>query len=721
MKSRIYIVFLTLLLSLNGYSQINLKRDTSIKVYENGIQYHSAFAGGINSGQFSEIDLNLDGLKDLLIFDKSGDRINPFLNINGEYVYAPKYRLNFPKVKDWMLLADYNCDGKNDIYTYSTGGIAIYKNISSAVLEFTLIDTLVMTNLGPNTQNIFISGGDIPAISDIDYDGDLDILTFGITGGFIEYHKNMAIELNGNCDTIAFERAEECWGLFYEGLNSYILNCPNCQCPSIINNINHKQKHGASTLLALDIDNDNDKDLILGDDTYRNLNLLINGGDNQNAVMVSVDTVFPKNFNNTLEVNIDVFPSCFYLDVTNDGKKDLIVSTNSEYAENFESCWLYENLGQNNNPDFNFITKNFLQAEMIDLGTSAFPTFFDYNNDGLLDLIVGNYGYNDISNPDPISSLALFENIGTNNIPEFDLKDRNWQNISSINLNISQNIPAYSLSPTFGDLDGDGDKDMILGDEAGLIHYFTNQSGNFTISSPNYQNIDVGNIAQPQIVDVNRDGLLDIIIGEQDGTINYCPNSGTNTNAIYDTIIENWGGIDIDQSIISSGFSSPKLIDSSGTYQLFVGSYSGKIYQYNNIDGNLDGQFTELNSNNIWDGGKSAIAISDINSDGDIDMIVGNLAGGISYFSSDSLLTNSMNLTIQNKNDLIVFPNPVKNQITITSKYNGEVYIYDLFGEVVYNEKKYSFEKKIKNIRLQNGMYFINLADQTKKIIINKN
>ena len=91
----------------------------------------------------------------------------------------------------------------------------------------------------------------------------------------------------------------------------------------------------------------------------------------------------------------------------------------------------------------------------------------------------------------------------------------------------------------------------------------------------------------------------------------------------------------------------------------------------------MNGQFTELNYNNIWDGGKSAIAISDINSDGDIDMIIGNLAGGISYFSSDSLLTNTMNSTIQNKNDLKVFPNPAKNQITITSKYNGEVYIYD--------------------------------------------
>ena len=30
---------------------------------------------------------------------------------------------------------------------------------------------------------------------------------------------------------------------------------------------------------------------------------------------------------------------------------------------------------------------------MIDLGKSAFPTFYDYNNDSLLDLVVGNYGY----------------------------------------------------------------------------------------------------------------------------------------------------------------------------------------------------------------------------------------------------------------------------------------------------------------------------------------
>ena len=66
-------------------------------------------------------------------------------------------------------------------------------------------------------------------------------------------------------------------------LNSYVLNCTNCQCAPLTNQ-NFKQPHAGFIILAIDIDNDNDKDLILGDILYNNLNLLINGGNNQNAL-----------------------------------------------------------------------------------------------------------------------------------------------------------------------------------------------------------------------------------------------------------------------------------------------------------------------------------------------------------------------------------------------------------------------------------------------------
>ena len=97
----------------SSFSQMILNRDISLTITENGIAFSSAFSGGINAGQFSEIDLNLDGTMDLVVFDKSGNKISPFINDNGNYIYAPKYRSAFPKVHDWMLFADYNCDGNS--------------------------------------------------------------------------------------------------------------------------------------------------------------------------------------------------------------------------------------------------------------------------------------------------------------------------------------------------------------------------------------------------------------------------------------------------------------------------------------------------------------------------------------------------------------------------------------------------------------------------------
>ena len=84
--------------------------------------------------------------------------------------------------------------------------------------------------------------------------------------------------------------------------------------------------------------------------------------------MVNVDLFFLKNYNNTTGANIQ-YPASYYIDVTNDGIKDLLVTTNSENnSENFESIWLYTNNGQNN-PNFTLFEKtNFLQDEMIDLG-----------------------------------------------------------------------------------------------------------------------------------------------------------------------------------------------------------------------------------------------------------------------------------------------------------------------------------------------------------------
>jgi hypothetical protein len=262
----------------------------------------------------------------------------------------------------------------------------------------------------------------------------------------------------------------------------------------------------------------------------------------------------------------------------------------------------------------------------------------------------------------------------------------------------------------------------------------------------------VGYFAQPQLVDVNRDGLLDIIIGEQDGSINYCPNTGTSTIAVFDTTIKNFGGVDVDTNFISTGYSSPKLIDSSGVYQLFVGSYTGTIYQFTNIDGNLSGQFTPINStaSNIWDGGKCAFDLADINNDNQPEMILGNLSGGISYFSSDSSVivtptwdcnpiqgcydpgtgqgayislascTTACIGTAINEvtSELLIYPNPATDKLVVESNAKGIVYIKNLLGKTIYKTRKSDYLLEVNISHFAKGIYILQLNGMSSKVLI---
>ena len=62
-----------------------------------------------------------------------------------------------------------------------------------------------------------------------------------------------------------------------------------------------------------------------------------------------------------------------------------------------------------------------------------------------------------------------------------------------------------------------------------------------------------------------------------------------------------------------------------------------------NIDGNLNGVFTELNTinHNVWEGGKSSVALTDINDDNLVDIIIGNQCGGLAYFKGDTTTNTS--------------------------------------------------------------------------------
>jgi hypothetical protein len=726
-----FFTFFLLFIVKIGFSQF-LNR-ANINIAENGVFFENPFTGGLNSCQFSEIDLDQDGIKDLFVFDRTGNRILPYLcsieNNSAKYSYAPNYISQFPELKSWVILADYNCDNKNDIFTYSQTFVKVFKNISNQdTLKFELVKEALNSDFGTIIKTIFISSEDFPSVTDIDNDGDLDILTFQQSGGHIEYHQNQSIELYNNCDSLVFNLETNCWGNFFEGNNTYDFD--NCNNPQTIKEKPPIEKssssHAGSTILAIDIDADNDKDVVLGDVSYYNLNLLTNNGTVENANMTSVNQDFPIGFNTQVSGEINSFPTAFYIDVNKDLKRDLIIAPNTaNNAENFNSIRLYLNTNEDNAPLFEFVQDNFLQDKTIDLGSGAYPCVIDYNNDGLKDLLVGNLGYFDQG--EKISSLALFKNVGTSEQAIFELISRDYSNLSQINLNSTLNIPTQGLAPTVGDLDNDGDKDLIVGDITGKLHFFKNNApigsdAQFVLESINYFNIDIGYSAAPFLFDINNDQLLDLVIGKVNGTITIALNNGTSENAVFDVLTENIGNVSVSNDEGTYGFSKPFLYEKNDNIEMLVASESGYIYHYNNISNNLEGTFNLVTDKfqNIKEGIKSSLVFEDFTNDDKRDMFLGNESGGLIYFLNSDI-SNGSDISQSNISEFECFPNPTSGILNIKTSDKTQVKLFNIIGQQLMN-KTINQSQQLNLSYLPKGTYLINLKKQneikTFKIIL---
>ncbi|MBK7343602.1 MAG: hypothetical protein IPJ06_11260, partial [Saprospiraceae bacterium] len=184
---------------------------------------------------------------------------------------------------------------------------------------------------GSKTQ-IYIAFDDIPAIDDLDNDGDIDILTFHPEEGMARYQRSVRVQKGWGADSLNFSLTENCWGKFYEsGLGEWVdLSTNQAECKNGLVEDDEPTatlRHAGSTLLTLDMDGDGDKELLLGDISFSNVNKLTNGGNVNQAWMVSQDTFFPKT---DIPAYMPIFPACFQADVNHDGIQDLLIAPNSD-------------------------------------------------------------------------------------------------------------------------------------------------------------------------------------------------------------------------------------------------------------------------------------------------------------------------------------------------------------------------------------------------------
>ena len=721
---------LWLLVVCPAWSQYNFKFDQSIPVKVGGQELTMPWGGGLNAGQYQSIDLNLDGVEDLVVFDRTSNKINCFINEGGTYVYRPEYAHLFPKdINNWLVLADYNCDGQKDLFTSSVFGIKVYQGVvQNGMLKWELVADPINTVGFAGQVNLQVNVSDIPAIVDVDGDGDLDILVFNFAGaGTIEYHQNFSMEDDGACG-LNFRRTTNKWGDFEEcncGVYAIGTSCAAITGKRLPENqmIMHA---GGKALLLLDMDGDGDMEMIFGDEGCYNLAYFENVGSPTVAAFQSAQENFPpENYPDFL------FPAGYFLDVDNDGVKDLVVAPNIADGVHYgvdlsASNWFYKNTGSNDQPNFQLRSKSFLQGKMIDRGENAAPVFADVDQDGMMDMLIGHRGL--LREDGYYATLAYYKNVGTPSHPEFTLVTGDFLNLSSLGIT--------NLYPGLADINGDGYDDLYftgtIDQDNTTLYYVLSEQGEITSAMPiKTLPITLSMNDKPLLADLDGDGFAELILLKSSGRMEYYAFSGSNTSPSYTLEQNSLGGFTDKFENRNLTLSSYDL-DGDGTLEFILSDAFGKMHLIKDIlqhdtglaeTDSLTASSSVLGFTESMRLGRQARPAFAVLSEGQFPtMVVGSKQGGLFLFQPSEWVQipdAKRALLMQ------VYPNPADGFFKIEAKEDIAIMLYDAVGKkigsafTVHKDEIFHYN----TVALAAGIYFVkalnsNGKTETFKVIV---
>jgi uncharacterized protein (DUF2141 family) len=270
----------------------------------------------------------------------------------------------------------------------------------------------------------------------------------------------------------------------------------------------------------------------------------------------------------------------------------------------------YENGATSALPEWRLVQSRFLA---IDDGGYAAPALTDGNGDGHPDLFVGSSG----------SNVSLYTSKGTGKLLDV------WKEVDNV-------LQARRLAPSLerlviasGDVDGDGDLDLIIGDRNGGLLWVEN-TGNakaprWRVKQENLLGGTPLRNSAPVLADIDGDGDLDLIVGGAEGKLWLLRNGGTAKGPRWNVDSTAFAGVEVGANSV------PALldIDGDGDLDLFVGNARGQVIFYRNEGSKTEPNFKLVSTRfgEISVGQMAAPAFLDWNGDKLPDLAVGNRDG----------------------------------------------------------------------------------------------
>jgi hypothetical protein len=554
-----------------------------------GVVYDHPFLGGFNVPRPQLVDIDRDGDLDLFVQEATGEvMLFERVEEGRDVRFAWKTdRFEDLDVGEWYRFADIDGDGDHDLLgERQFSGVQAWEDRGpGAAPRFVLVADTLRDDQG---RAIYADRQNIPNVVDLDCDKLLDLMLGRIDGTVTRYEATAPWSGSG-APTFAFVTDE------FAGIR-------------IVAQITPSLRHGANTLVFHDDDGDGDQDLFWGDFFEPGILLLQNHGSCDAPLYSNEPIPWPVG----APVSTSGYNAPTFGDVDGDGDQDAVIGVLGGAYNPLRTAADNLYLLRRDPSGWTRVTERLIGQ--IDIGEVSFPAVGDLDGDGDPDVLLGNK-----IDPRDNRSARIYrlENTGSPGSPAFVLAGA---------LPIAGD---FHYAPALGDLDADGDLDLVVGTWNNGVFLARNEG---TARAPRFAELDSllqltrGSHAAPALADLDGDGDLDLVAGESSGEINLWRNEGAPREHRFVLVTDSLAGFDAGRRSAPA----PVDLDGDGDLDLVVGSEDGAaaiLWNRGDLEFARDERTLALP-------GTAAPAFVDLDRDGDPDLLVGEIAGGLRYYEN---------------------------------------------------------------------------------------